>query len=89
MRCSTPPYSTPCPTQPHHTPPHPCQRRLSPQVALNPTPKPQVLQWARANGCPWDESTCAAAAEQGHGAMMEWILAQQKGGQADDDPTHE
>jgi hypothetical protein len=25
-----------------------------------------VLQWARANGCPWDESTCANAAERGH-----------------------
>jgi len=24
-----------------------------------------VLQWARANGCPWDESTCAFAAEGG------------------------
>jgi hypothetical protein len=25
-----------------------------------------VLQWARANGCPWDESTCAQAAAGGH-----------------------
>ena len=26
----------------------------------------QLLQWARRNGCPWDESTCAFAAEHGH-----------------------
>jgi hypothetical protein len=25
-----------------------------------------VLQWARDNGCPWDEDTCAYAAEGGH-----------------------
>jgi hypothetical protein len=25
-----------------------------------------VLQWAVANGCPWDEHTCASAAEEGH-----------------------
>jgi hypothetical protein len=22
----------------------------------------ELLQWAHANGCPWDESTCAMAA---------------------------
>jgi len=26
----------------------------------------EVLQWARANGCPWDIRTCHAAAEGGH-----------------------
>ena len=25
-----------------------------------------VLQWARENGCPWDEDTCSFAAEGGH-----------------------
>jgi len=25
-----------------------------------------VLQWARANGCPWDEDTCTSAAQGGH-----------------------
>ncbi len=25
-----------------------------------------MLQWARAQGCPWDEWTCAAAAGMGH-----------------------
>src|SRR5690349_14049438 len=26
----------------------------------------EVLQWARANGCPWDERTCLNAAADGH-----------------------
>jgi len=26
----------------------------------------KLLQWARANGCPWDEMTCANAARGGH-----------------------
>ena len=26
----------------------------------------EVLQWARANGCPWDEETCAFATIGGH-----------------------
>ncbi len=26
----------------------------------------EILKWARANGCKWDESTCAAAARNGH-----------------------
>jgi len=25
-----------------------------------------ILQWARANGCPWDSSTCSGAAAGGH-----------------------
>jgi hypothetical protein len=32
----------------------------------------EVLQWARANGCPWDESTRANAAERGHLEVLEW-----------------
>ena len=26
----------------------------------------EVLQWARAHGCPWDKATCAAAALNKH-----------------------
>jgi hypothetical protein len=26
----------------------------------------EVLQWARAKGCPWGAETCAYAAEGGH-----------------------
>jgi hypothetical protein len=32
----------------------------------------RVLQWARANGCPWDEATCASAAEGGHLEVLQW-----------------
>jgi hypothetical protein len=31
-----------------------------------------VLQWARANGFPWDEDTCARAAEHGHLDVLKW-----------------
>ena len=31
-----------------------------------------VLQWARENGCPWDEKTCSYAAEEGHLAVLQW-----------------
>jgi hypothetical protein len=31
-----------------------------------------VLQWARANGCPWDWKTCIAAAEGGHLDVLLW-----------------
>jgi hypothetical protein len=34
-----------------------------------------VLQWARANGCPWDEWTCAQAAEGGHLDVLRWARA--------------
>jgi hypothetical protein len=35
-----------------------------------------VLQWARANGCDWDEFTCeAAAVERGHLAVLQWACA--------------
>jgi len=34
-----------------------------------------VLQWARANGCPWDEMTCASAAEGGHLDVLQWARA--------------
>jgi len=31
-----------------------------------------VLQWAREHDCPWDEETCAQAAESGHLEMLKW-----------------
>jgi hypothetical protein len=31
-----------------------------------------VLQWARVNGCPWDEYTCMHAAQGGHLAVLRW-----------------
>ena len=33
----------------------------------------EVLQWARAQGCPWDEKTCSVAAINGHRAVLQWI----------------
>ena len=35
-----------------------------------------VLQWARAQGCPWDEGTCKDAAKNGHLAVLQWARAQ-------------
>ena len=35
-----------------------------------------VLQWARAQGCPWDVFTCRVAAENGHLAVLQWARAQ-------------
>ena len=32
----------------------------------------EVLQWARANGCDWDASTCSYAAEAGDLEMLKW-----------------
>ena len=32
----------------------------------------RVLQWARANDCPWDEGTGAAAALGGHLEVLRW-----------------
>ena len=31
-----------------------------------------MLQWARANGCPWNEWTCTAAAKGGHLEVLQW-----------------
>jgi hypothetical protein len=31
-----------------------------------------VLKWVRENGCPWDEMTCASAAEDGHIELLRW-----------------
>ena len=35
----------------------------------------EMLQWARANGCPWNEYTCSYAAEEGHDVILEWAIA--------------
>jgi hypothetical protein len=36
----------------------------------------EVLQWLRANGCPWDETTCAYAARRGgHSELLSWAQA--------------
>ncbi len=32
----------------------------------------EMLQWARANACPWDEETCAFAAMGGHLEILQW-----------------
>ena len=34
-----------------------------------------MLQWLRANGCPWDECTCAEAAGRGHLEVLQWARA--------------
>ena len=31
-----------------------------------------MLQWLRANGCPWTERTCEAAARAGHLEVFRW-----------------
>ena len=35
-----------------------------------------VLRWARAQGCPWYEWTCANAAAHGHLEVLQWARAQ-------------
>lgn len=30
------------------------------------------MEWARGNGCPWDERTCALAAEGNHIEVLKW-----------------
>ena len=34
-----------------------------------------VLQWLRANGCPWDTNTCIYAAKGGHFELLKWAKA--------------
>ena len=31
-----------------------------------------VLEWLRANDCPWDKETCEDAARNGHVNILEW-----------------
>ena len=35
----------------------------------------ELLQWARANGCPWDESTALEAARWGRTRLLPWAIA--------------
>jgi hypothetical protein len=35
----------------------------------------EVLQWVRANGCPWDGWTCSWAAKGGHLEVLQWVRA--------------
>ena len=35
----------------------------------------EVVQWAYANGCPWDEEVCLQAARGGHLAVLQWSRA--------------
>lgn len=35
----------------------------------------EMLQWLRANGCPWDKETTLAAAEGGHLEILQWAHA--------------
>jgi hypothetical protein len=35
----------------------------------------EVLQWARANGSPWDWRTCSEAANNGHLEVLKWARA--------------
>ena len=34
-----------------------------------------VLQWARENGCEWDERTCVVASRRGHVEVLKWALS--------------
>jgi hypothetical protein len=34
-----------------------------------------VLQWLRANGCPWDKATCRLAALCGQLEVLQWARA--------------
>ena len=34
-----------------------------------------VLQWARANGCPWYENMCKEAVRGGHLEVVKWLRA--------------
>ena len=35
-----------------------------------------VLQWARSEGCPWDEMTCSWAAAGGHLSVLQWAISE-------------
>ena len=34
----------------------------------------EMLQWARANGCPWIEQTCENAELCGHLEVLKWAI---------------
>jgi len=33
-----------------------------------------IIQWARENGCEWDDETCKAAVESGHWDIARWCI---------------
>ena len=35
----------------------------------------KVLQWLRANGCPWDKDTLTIARTRGHLEVEKWAMA--------------
>jgi hypothetical protein len=35
-----------------------------------------VFQWAREEGCPWDEEICREAAGSGHLEVLQWARKQ-------------
>ena len=35
----------------------------------------ELLQWARAQGCPWRQRTVTCAIASGHVGMLEWMMA--------------
>ena len=35
----------------------------------------EMLQWARASGCPWNAATCSEAALGGHLEVLQWARA--------------
>mmetsp|Transcript_10942 Transcript_10942/g.27521 ORF Transcript_10942/g.27521 Transcript_10942/m.27521 type:complete len:195 (-) Transcript_10942:501-1085(-) len=36
----------------------------------------EVLQWAREQGCPWDDATCLEAARSGNLSVLQWARTQ-------------
>lgn len=34
-----------------------------------------MLQWARGNGCPWDQNACSNAAREGRLDTLRWVGA--------------
>lgn len=61
--------------------PHPASDSNMRQSARNMTARCaalgyfQLLKWAQANGCPWDEWTCVYAAQGGHLDVLQWARA--------------
>ena len=33
----------------------------------------ELVQWLRANGCPWDYATCTWAINRGHVPVLRWL----------------
>jgi hypothetical protein len=44
----------------------------------------EVLQWVRANGCPWDVDTIARAREYGHDDVVIWAKTNGAPDESDD-----